>query len=66
MKLDPLWLAREIWRDATPLCRWTIAVPFIGVSYLATALLMLALPVGWLVIKILTTLERHAPKFWRT
>lgn len=61
---DPFWLCREIWRDATPLCRCTLAVPFIVLCHGAALLLLFAAPIAWFLIWVHDRLARHLPKFW--
>lgn len=65
MSFDPLWLCREIWRDATPLCRWTVAIPFIVIAHGAAVLIIAAVPFAWLLIWLDKRTKRYHPRFWK-
>lgn len=61
----------EIWMDATPLCRWTICIPFILVVYTMLALFLpVIIPVAYVckwtfpLVDVVTSTIHRA--FWRT
>lgn len=48
----PTTMAQSVWRDLTPLGRWTIGVPLIVMGYATMALLILFLVVLFLLVKL--------------